>query len=86
MSPRDLSRLITFPPFLFGYRDPLSRAAGGSVGAASEIPQDQDSAAASDPWRAGDKRGHAEGELDPRVPKIMDEVMRYIRNIDINTL
>jgi hypothetical protein len=86
MSPRDLSHLRTFPPFLFGYRDPLSRAAGVSMGAASEIPQDQDSAAASDPWRAGDKRGALEGELDPRVPKIMEDVMRYIRNIDINSL
>lgn len=86
MSRRDLSHLMTFPPFLFGYRDPLSLAAGVSTGAASEVPPDPDSAAASDLWRSGDKRGRAEGELDPRIPKIMEDVRRYIRNIDINTL
>jgi len=86
MSRSDLSHLKAFPPFLFGYRDPLSRAAGVSMGAESEFPQDPDLAAASDPWRDGDKGGHAEGELDPRIPKIMEDVMRYIRNIDINTL
>jgi hypothetical protein len=86
MSCRGPSYLITFSTFLFGYRDPLSRAAGISMAAASEISQDPDSAAASNPWRAGDERGPAEGELDPRIPKIMEDVMRYIRNIDIEAL
>jgi hypothetical protein len=86
MSRGDLSHLVMLLTFLFGYRDPLSRAGGFAMGAEGEIPEDPDSAAASDPWRAGDKRGHAEGELDPRIPKIMEEVMRYIRNIDVNTL
>jgi hypothetical protein len=86
MARRGLSCLITFSTLLFGYRDPPSRAAGVSMGATSEIPRDPDSAAASDPWRAGDERGHAEGEHDPRIPKIMEDVMRYIRSIDINAL
>jgi hypothetical protein len=86
MSHRGLWYMITFSPLLFGYRDPLYRATGVSMGAASEIPLDPDSAAASDPWRAGDERGHAEGEFDPRIPKIMEDVMRYIRSIDINAL
>jgi hypothetical protein len=86
MSRSDLSHRMAFPPILFGYRNPLSRAAGASTGADSEIPPDPDLAATRDPWRDGDKGGHPEGELDPRIPKIMEEVMRYIRNIDINTL
>ncbi|HVO85013.1 MAG TPA: hypothetical protein VMU60_11365 [Syntrophobacteria bacterium] len=86
MARRDVSQPLTFLTALLGYRDPLSRAAGFSMAPDGEILEDPDAAAASDPWRAGDKRGHAEGELDPRIPKIMEEVMRYIRNIDINTL
>ena len=82
----ELSHLMSFLPFLFGYRDPLSRAAGFSMGAESQSPQDPDLAAVGDPWRDGDKGVHAEGELDPRIPKIMEDVMRYIRSIDINTL
>jgi hypothetical protein len=82
----DLWHRLACPPFMFGYRNPLSRAAEGSMGAESEIPQDPDLAAARDPWRDGDKGGHPEGELDPRIPKIMEDVMRYIRNIDVNTL
>jgi hypothetical protein len=77
---------MAFPPTLFGYREPISRAAVGSAGAESEIPPDQDLAAVRDPWRDGDTGGPTEGELDPRIPKIMEDVMRYIRNIDINAL
>jgi len=86
MSRSDLSQRMAIPLFLLGYRDPLSRATGGTIGVESEVPPDPDLAAARDPWRDGDKRGHAEGELDPQIPKIMEDVMRYIRNIDINTL
>lgn len=82
----ELSHLMSFLPFLFGYRDPFSRAAGFSMGAESQSPQDPDLAAVGDPWRDGDKGVHAEGELDPRIPKIMEDVMRYIRSIDISTL
>jgi hypothetical protein len=86
MSRSDLSHLMAFPPFLFGYRDPLPQHGASLMGTESEIPPDPDLAAARDPWRDGDKSGHAEGELDPRIPEIMEEVMRYIRNIDVNTL
>ena len=86
MSRRGLSHLVTLWPFSLGYRDPLSRAAGLSMGAVGEIPPEPDSAAASDPWRGGDKRGNPDAELDPRIVKIMEDVMRYIRNLDINTL
>jgi len=86
MSRRDFSHLEMLLTTLFGYRNPFSRAAGFSMAAEGESPGDTDSAAVSNPWRAGDKREIEEGELDPRIPKIMEEVMRYIRNIDINTL
>jgi hypothetical protein len=86
MSRGDLLLPVVSQPFLFGYRDPLSQTAGLYLGGESEIPQDPDPAAASEPWRDGDKGGHGEGELDPRIPEIMKDVMRYIRNIDINAL
>lgn len=85
MSRSDLSHLLSVLPFLFAYPDPRSRAAGFSMGAESESPQDPD-LAVGDPWRDGDKGARAEGEFDPSIPKIMEDVMRYIRSIDINTL
>jgi len=86
MSRGDLSHLTAFPPFLFGSRDPLPQHSAFSMGAESEIPQEPDPAAGNDRWSDGDRRGHAEGELDPRIPKFMEDVRRYIRSIDINTL
>jgi hypothetical protein len=56
------------------------------MGAESEIPSDLDESAISSLGTGGDKGDHREGEVDPRVPKIMEDVMRYIRSIDVNTL
>jgi hypothetical protein len=84
MPPSLLPHLTAFP--LFGYRDPLPQHGTLSMDAEREIPQDPDRNAGSDRWSDSDKGGHAEGELDPRIPKIMEDVRRYIRSIDINTL
>jgi hypothetical protein len=86
MSRSDLSHLTVFSPFLFGYRDPLPQHGASLMGAESEIPQEPDPAAGSDRWSDGAKGGRAEDELDPRIPKIMEDVRRYIRGIDVNTL
>ena len=78
-----LSRLVTF---LFGYRDPLPQDAAFSMGAESEIPPESDRSAVRGPWTDGDEGEHGEGDLDWRVPRIMEDVKRYIRSIDISTL
>jgi hypothetical protein len=54
--------------------------------AESEIPLDSDESAVSPPWQEADKRDHADGEPDFHLPKIMEDVMRYIRSIDVNSL
>lgn len=71
---------------LYGYRAPSPLHTPFLVGAESEIPSDLDESAVSSPWTENDKGDHREGEVDPRVPKIMEDVMRYIRRIDVNTL
>jgi len=71
---------------LFGSRDPSPLHTPFSMGAESEIPSDLDESAVSSPWTGDDKANHRQGEVDPRVLKIIEDVMRYIRSIDVNTL
>jgi hypothetical protein len=54
--------------------------------AESEIPLDSDESAVSGSWREGDKKDQADGEPDFQVPRVMEQVMRYIRSIDVNSL
>jgi hypothetical protein len=71
---------------LYGYRNPLPLHPPLSMEAESEIPLDSDESAVSPPWQEADKRDHADGEPDFHLPKIMEDVMRYIRSIDVNSL
>jgi hypothetical protein len=86
MARSELTYRMATSRLLFGSRDPLPLHPSFSLKAESEISSDLDESAVSGPWRGDDKGDHREGEVDPRVPKIMEDVMRYIRSIDVNTL
>ena len=86
MSRSELIPRMATSRLLYGSRDAFPLHTPFSLGAESEIPSDFDESAVSSPWREGDKGDHRESELDFRVPKIMEDVMRYIRSIDVNTL
>ena len=86
MSRSELIHRLATSRLLYGSRDAFPLHPPFSMGTESEIPSDFDESAVSGPWGEGDKGDHREGELDFRVPKIMADVMRYIRSIDVNTL
>jgi hypothetical protein len=86
MSRRELIDRVATSTLLFGYRDPLPLHSPFSMEAESEIPLDSDESAVSGSWREGDKKDQANGEPDFQVPRVMEEVMRYIRSIDVNSL
>jgi hypothetical protein len=86
MTRSELMHRVATPKLLFGSRDPIPLHTPFSLKAESEISSDLDESAVSGPWRGDDKGDHREGEVDPRVPKIMEDVMRYIRSIDVNAL
>lgn len=84
MSGSSASHRIATPHFLLGFRDHFQVVS--VMGAESEVPSNSDEPAMSGPGRDDDKGGHSEDDFDFRVPKIMEEVKRYIRSIDINAL
>jgi hypothetical protein len=86
MSRSELMHRVAASTLLYGYRDPLPLHPPFSVETESQVPSEPDEPVVSGPWRGDDKGDHREGEVDPRVPKIMEDVMRYIRSIDVNTL